>query len=250
MVLAYGAFRHPVGQPKVSFLADAILNQGEVVVSYKVRVDIAGLIVTQAANAQADLSRQIAAIQAAYAKPNQNVVLYLADGVTPSQNVLMNTDTLGGIRVVRAPSFPEGGTAEYATFRTFSVALEAEVPVVGSNVLWSFREKLSFAGSGGPIWDILQPIVGPGVPQIIKAQSPCQATQKGEAVGYLDYWPQLWNTPKWPAAELQYLRELDQDGPRRIGQSYKEFPSSWTYHFKSVLPLAGTQKPTLWPLNN
>jgi hypothetical protein len=250
MVLAYGSFKHPVGQPKVSFLADAIMNQGEVVVGYKVRVDIMGLIVTQSPNAQADISAQIAAIKAAYSKPNQNVILYLADGVTPSQNVLLANQTLGGIRVTRAPSFPEGGTVEYATIRTFSVALEAEVPAAGPNVLWSFKEKLSFVGSGGPIWDIAQPIAGPGIPQIIKLSSPCQAIQRGEAVGYLDYWGPRWNAPKWPLAELQYLREIDMDGPRRIGQSYKEFPTTWTYHFKSVLPLAGTATATLWPLSN
>jgi hypothetical protein len=247
MVLGYGPHKFPVGIPNVAFTADAVQSEGEVVVGYKSRVDINGMLVSQSANPQADLSQQIAAMQAAFSKPNQNLILYLNDGVTPSQNVLLVNQTLGGIRVIRGPSFPDGGAAEYATKRTFSIALEAELPVVGRNVFLSFKENLQFAG-GGPIWDIAQPIAGPGIPQIIKQSSPFRAVQTGEAVGYLAYWSQLWNAPKWPLAEQQFRRELLQDSPRRIGTSYKQFPTRWTYHFLSVLPLIG--QATVWPLNN
>lgn len=248
MILAYGSFQHPIGQPKVSFVADAIKNEGEVVVAYAARVDIAGMIVSQATNSQSDVDQQIAQIKAAYSKPNQDVVLYLNDG-TPSQNVLRVSDTLGGIRVVKAPSFPDGGGAEYVTYRTFTVGLEAELPVVERSALWSFRESLTFQG-GGRIWKILQPIIGDGIEQTIKQNSPYSATQTGEAVGYLGYWSRMWPGPLWPTSEQGFLREESMEGPRRIGTAYKLFPTRWMYRFESVRPLKGTATPNIWPLAN
>lgn len=249
MVLAYGPFRHPVGQPKVSFVADAIKNEGEVVVAYAARVDIAGMVIGVGSDPQQSIGQQIQQIQQAYATPNKDVVLYLSDGATPSQNVLRVSDTLGGIRVVRSPSFPEGGGAEYATYRTFTVGLEAELPAVGATALWSFRESLTFQG-GGRVWDISQPIFGDGIEQTVKQKSPYTAIQTGEAVGYRDYWSKMWPGPLWPANEQEFLREELMDGPRRIGTAYKLFPTRWTYRFKSVQRLKGTATPNLWPLAN
>jgi hypothetical protein len=246
MVLAIGPYKFPVGAPKVSFLADAILNAGEQVAAYKARVDIVGKLISNAKNPQQDLDQQIGALIDACSIPNQNCVLYLSDGVTPSQNVLLVNQTLGGIRIVRAPSFPDGGAAEYVTQRSFSIALEAELPT-GQATLWSFKEQLAFEG-GGRIWDILQPLQGDGVPQTIKQKSPYRATQTGEAVGYRGYWPNLWPGPKWPNKEQEILRVELQDSPQRIGTSYKLFPTRWTYHFLSVTPLKGTATPSLWPL--
>jgi hypothetical protein len=249
MILAYGSFKHPLGQPKVSFVADAIKNDGEVVVGYTARVDIAGMIIGSGNNPQQSIDQQIQQIKTAYSVPNQDVVLYLSDGVTASQNVIRVQDTLGGIRVVRAPSFPEGGGAEYATYRTFTVGLEAELPAVGPSALWSFRESLAFQG-GGRIWDIAQPIYGDGIEQTIKQNSPYSAVQTGEAVGYRGYWAKMWPGPLWPPREQGFLREESMEGPRRIGTAYKLFPTRWTYRFKSVKPLKGTATPNLWPLAN
>lgn len=248
MILAYGSFKHPIGQPKVSFVADAIKNEGEIVVAHHARVDIAGMIIGTGNNPQQDIDQQIAQISVAYEKQNQDVVLYLNDG-TPSQNVLRVSDTLGGIRIVRPPSFPEGGGAEYATYRTFSIALEAELPAVEATALWSFRESVVFQG-GGRIWDIAQPIFGDGIEQTIKQKSPYSAVQSGEAVGYLDYWSKMWPGPLWPASEQEFVREELMEGPRRIGTAYKLFPTRWTYRFKRVKRLKGTATPNIWPLTN
>lgn len=248
MILSYGSFKHPVGQPKVAFLAEGVKNEGDVVVAYNARVDIVGTIIGAGSNPQGDIDSQIAQIKAAYAKQNQDCILYLNDGTTPSQNVLLVKQTLGGVRVVRPPSFPEGNGAEYATYRTFTVGLEAELPAVSNSALWSFREAVTFQG-GGRVWDILQPIYGLGIEQTIKQSSPYMAIQSGEAVGYQDYWSKMFPGPLWPVKERQFEREELMEGPRRIGTAYKLFPTRWTYRFKSVTPLKGTATPNLWPLN-
>lgn len=250
---SYNGFAHPPGQCSVQFHFDAIENEAKQAIAYKARVDITGMLISQAgstAACQADLSAQIAAIQNAYKDDGGDAILVLDDG-TASPNSVLNEQTLGGVRVIQRPSFPEGGADEYATIRHFTCALEAEVPTVeGQTALQSFEEELTFEGTGGPAYDVIECVQGAPVQQILKQQTAMRCVQSGRAVGYLGYWTQMYADPLFPALEQQQLRVQIPGSPKRIGSGsdakYKFFPTIWRYTFKSPTPITGT--PNRWPI--
>jgi len=241
---SYNGLAHPPGTVGVKVHFDAVLNEGEQIVSYMARADIDGLLISQSGS-QADLTAQIEALQAAYVNGG-DLLLTLNDGsIAPTS--IINGLTLGGTRVVRAPSFPDGSGAEYVTKRRFIAAIEAEVPTLdGNTALWSFEESLSYQGTGGPATDVIETVQGDPVPQTLRQRTAVTAVQAGRAVGYLDYWLQLYSFPTWPSIEQQQFRVQEMLSAKRIGSSYKFFPTIWRYTFKSATPLSGS--PNAWPL--
>lgn len=242
MLLAYGDFRHPLGQPAIVISRRTRFSDAGTPLAVVERWEINGLL--QAAS-PAEMSERIDALEAAYASGGQDLVLYLPDGSTASSHRLVNSQTLGGVRVVRPPNYPQGRGSEYATIRTFTVALEAELPVLPlDTALVSYRETLEFRG-GGPRFGHLEPLVGLPIKQVLRRHTIFRATQRGEAVGWVAY-----PTPPlalWPAALVE-SGTLRATSPRRRGSgealAYTDFPITWSYQFESALPLYGT--PNVW----
>lgn len=250
--VSYNGFAHPAGTTDCAVRFDAVLNEGEQIVAYKARADIKGLVISQAGNAadsQAQLTAQIKAIQQAYVNGG-DLVLFLNDG-SRSPSSILNSQTLGGTRVVSAPSFPELRGAQWVTYLDWTAAIEAEVPTIqGGTALWSFEEAVIFQGTGGPATDVIECVQGPPVPQTLRQRTAMGAVQEGRAVGYLAYAQPLFQFPIWPAFEQQQFRMLYMGSPRRTGSGfntqYKHFPTTWRYTFKSAVPLVGA--PHVWPV--
>jgi hypothetical protein len=242
MILAYGDYRHPLGQPAITIWRRTLLSAANTPLAVSERWEIAGLL--QAATVQ-EMSEKIDALEAAYSEDGRDLVLYLPDGTTASSHYLASSQTLGGVRVVRPPSYPEGRGAQYATVRTFLVTLEAEVPVTSpETALVSFRETLELTG-GGPRYGHLEPLVGWPIKQLLRRHTVFRALQRGEAVGWLAY-PAA-PPPLWPAALVE-AGTSQAGSPRRRGLgaalAYTDFPISWSYKFESAGPLIGG--PNVW----
>lgn len=242
MFLAYGDYRHPLGQPAIVISRRTLFSAANTPLAVVERWEINGLL---QAGSPAEMSQKITALEAAYAYGGGDLVLYLPNGTTASSHCLINAETLGGVRVARPPSYPQGHGAEYATIRTFSVALEAELPVLPlDTALVSYRETLEFKG-GGPRFGHLEPLIGLPIKQLLKRNTIFRATQRGEAVGWVAY-----PTPPlalWPAALVE-AGTLHMASPRRRGAgealAYTDFPISWSYQFEAALPLSGA--PNVW----
>ena len=241
MLLSYGDYRHPLGQPAIVISRQTLFSAANTPLAVRERWEISGLL--QAGSSE-EMSEKIDSLEAAYATGGKDLVLYLPDGSTASSHRLVNSETLGGVRVVRPPSYPQGRGAEYATIRTFAVALEADLPVSLETALVSYRETLEFRG-GGPRFGHLEPLVGLPIKQLLRRHTIFRATQRGEAVGWLAY-----PTPPlalWPAALVE-AGTVQLASPRRRGSgpalAYTDFPISWSYQFESALPLLG--RPSAW----
>jgi hypothetical protein len=205
------------------------------------RWDIQGRL--QAAD-QATLSAAITALETAYSVPGQDVGFYFDDGA-PTTHLIRSADTIGGVRVVVPPGYPQGKGAEYSTFRGYAIALEAELADDRAGLL-NWHETLGFKG-GGPQFGFLEPINGLPQKQLLKQFTTFRATQSGEAVGYLGYPSPA--APIWPEAEHINQREIRYELPRRSGPpasaSYTQFKVTWSYTFEDAGPLVGS--PTPWP---
>lgn len=246
--VSYNGFAHPQGSVDCAVKFDAVLNEGEQIVAYKARADIIGTLISQAGS-QANLTAQIKAIQQAYVNGG-DLVLTLNDGSRAPSSIL-NSQTLGGTRVVSAPSFPELKNAQWVTYLRWTATIEAELPtILGGTALWSFEESVTFQGTGGPAFDVIECVQGAPVPQMIAQRTAMGAVQEGRSVGYLGYAQPLYQFPLWPAIEQQQFRMLHMGSPLRTGSGfntqYKKFPTMWRYTFKSPTPFGGA--PHVWPV--
>jgi hypothetical protein len=241
MYLKYGTYQHAAGEASVVISKQGIFSEAGLPRGIRERWDIQGRL--QAAS-QAALTAAINALSAAYAVQGLNVGFYFDDG-SPTSHQITSANTNGGVRVVVPPSFPEGKGAEYSTFRTYSLAIEAEWLDPAATLI-GWNERLQFSG-GGPQFAFLQPINGSPLKQLLRQQTPYRATQSGEATGCYSYpTPAL---PLWPDAEHIHQRALHYDLPKRMGPpgsaTYTQYKVTWSYHFESATPLVGL--PTSWP---
>lgn len=241
MYLKYGNYQHAANEASLVISKETVFSEAGTARGLRERWHIQGRL--QAAE-QAALTAAIGALQAAYAIQAQDVGFYFDDG-QPTSHRIVSAATNGGVRVISPPSFPQGQGAEYSTFRTYAIALEAEWLDTQASLL-SWHETIRFSG-GGPQFGHLEPINGQPVKQLLKQATTFEATQSGEAVGYLAYpVPAL---PIWPQAEHVNRREIRYDLPRRTGPpssaTYTQFKVSWSYFFEDAGPLVGL--PTAWP---
>lgn len=243
MRVRFGGFTHPAAECAVTIAKRRNYGPGGQARSQTEQWTINGIL---QADTQAAVDAAQAAVMAAYSVDDQDCVLLLNDG-TASANRLDTGRALGGVRVVEPPSFPEGGerSAEFSTYRTFRVVVEAEYLNFDLNVL-AWVETLSFTG-GGPRDLHLQPLRGLPQKQRVAESTPFQVVQRGEAIGLTRYpTPPL---PLWPADEKIDLRQVETQHPKRYGPvgkpTYVEWPVRWQYTFESAIPMFGDPSP--WP---
>lgn len=254
----YNGYPHPPCD--VGFRFDAVTNAAEAVVAYKARIDISGLLITQLGGGagQADLSQQIEALEQAYSAPGGDAIFKLNDG-SISPNSILNSETMGGIRVIQAPSFPTTKNAELVTMRTFTAVLEAMIPTVyGNTALWHYSDSIEYIGTGGKSREVVDVVQGKPVPQTTRQYHAMLAVQSGQAVGYRSRWAGSGDVPfcgarAFPNLEQEQLRFFHKGSPERIGSgastTYIKWPTSWRYTYKSENPINTSQEPTLWPAN-
>jgi hypothetical protein len=232
MILKYGPYVHDPNECAVVIAKRAVFSPRGDREFVRETWFITG--VKQAAS-QSALTAALADLRAAYNVNGLDAGLYLADGATLTDHALPSGETLGGVRVVRI-DFPRGDGAEYSTFRTYRITLEADFPDAGGMLL-EYAEALQFEGTGGPRRIFLEVLEGLPSEQIGAQCTPCRATQQGRAVGFGTY--PVPPPPIWPMAELPDRRRITLGAPERIAGQFARFPVEWHYAFESIVPLSG-----------
>lgn len=203
---------------------------------------------------QAAVTTAIDALKAAYAQDGGNIGVYLDDGTTLTSHYINSADTTSGVMITQEPSFPDGKGAQYSTFRTYTIALEAEYneedlddsdQFPEDTLVWT--ESVSIIGSGGPRNVVIPIQQGRPRIQTVYPATPVRCTQSGNAVGRSGY-PAV-PPPLFPAWEDSESRQISRDSPKREGPigapRFTEWPINWSYSFTSPAPLAG--RPRLGP---
>lgn len=244
MILKFGTYSHADGECKLSIQKDTVRAQSGIPVSTVVRWEIEGLLIPTAgaSDTVADLTTKILALEAAYKQIGVDALLLTAGG-SATAHALRSAGSVGGVQVVKPPSFPSGEQAEYATYRRYTVGLEAEYLIgdgtgggngsEGADVM-NWQETITISG-GLPLYAWTRPIFGIPERQIARQHTTYTATQSGSAVGYSRLPdPPL---PLWPAALVS--RSVGNSSPQAKGSGYVEYPISWTYQFESAEKLIG-----------
>ncbi len=241
MFLKYGTYTHAAGEVSL-----AISRKGDFVAGlekgYTERWDIRGRLQiadtgTTAGN-QAAMTAAIAALQVGYSIQGQDLIL-CTDGGAASIHALVSAQTVGGVRIVERPSFPQGRGAEYSTFRNYAIAAEASYVNTALGIL-EFRETISFSG-GGPKFVLLETLTGYPQKQNVRQRTPFRVVQQGQATGLLGY--PIAPGPLAPGDVHQDQTEVRLIGPDFLGpvgqRAYTGFRTTWSYHMESANPIAG-----------
>lgn len=228
MYLQYGNYRHTPNECTISISRRSLLTEQKIMYAYIETWQIIGRL--QSTDVES-VTAAIQALAAGYAIPYQDLGLFKDDG-TPTDHMLTNADSNGGVLVVSPPMFPEGRNAEYSTFRNYSITLEAEYPYIGMGRLLSWAETLSFRGTAGRLWGYLPTINGEPERQLFREQTSMHVTQAGQATG-LDAYP-LPAGPIWPSLEHEEQRTIILELPATRSRLRTV---TWNYVFESAAPL-------------
>jgi len=239
MFLQYGSYVHDTNEASVTISRVALFNEAGLRHGYLETWRIRGIL--QEAD-QDTLTISINALKAAYLIQDRNIGLFFDSGAATA-HVMLSSQTLGGVRVIEGPSFPVGEGAEYSTFRSYEITVEAEFRSLTIGLL-AWTESIVFGG-GGTRFVMQQPLQGMPVRQLVAEATPYTAQQTGSAIGQFTY--PVPSAPIWPADEHRDQRRIERGQPRRHGNGYAEYPISWSYSFEAAAPLIGL--PRLWPSN-
>jgi hypothetical protein len=239
-IFKYGNYAHQPGEVTIAVTKRAVNSPRGLKSLIRQTFTVAGVLLSSDGT-PATLTTQMNALGNAYGvNPNtgqvtgaadfQNAILYLGDGVTPTEHQMYSGNSLSGTRVTSF-SWLNGNNAEYVSFRSYSLTIEADFADPTQNLL-DFSETLAVEGDGGPrvIW--IESLDGEPQPQLSSAATTMRATQSGSATGAFQY-PNI-PGPLYPDSELSPLRKLKIGPVKRVGQSLYEFPVSWSYSFEDV----------------
>lgn len=193
---------------------------------------------------QLSLSLAMKALEAAYSRDGF-IAVFVDNSGNNSAHRLGEAGSRNGCRVVGGVNWGWSNGAEYTTFRSYSIQLEADYDNPFANI-WLFEESISRKGTTGPrvVW---KPCLnGEAQRQITFAQTTMKVVQKGAIIGMYQYVAPP--PPLWPAAALPELEESEQHSPKRYGPIgapyYREYATSYAYYFESNVPLFGI--PNRW----
>lgn len=231
MIFKYGNYTHAINEVALTIEKRALTSNAGQRIGLRSVWKLNGIL--HAADQQG-VTTAVNQLTAAYDIDGQSAGLYLDDGVTATSHVLNNEEVLGGIRV-SSIRFPTSEGAEYSTYRSYEITLEADFPDT-QNDLIEFHETINFTG-GGPKFIYLQTLSGLPQKQIIAQSTPFEVIQAGTAAARTGY-PTV-PVPLWPAAEHIDERVIVYKGPQSTDGLSQTFQVDWTYKFESSAAMSG-----------
>lgn len=240
MIFKYGSYSHDNGECSVRVSVEGIMDKFNRRMGDRIEYTILGIksVATESdpAVTQANLTAALAALTAAYNVDYQDFGLYLENGSTMSRHVVANSETFGGVKVVRGPTFltPEwGGRAEYLNSRMYFIVLRCEIRV--GEGLWSWDQKLTIRGNGAPLWRYSPRMVGDPEPQTLQTSTSFFYVQEGTAVGRKEY--PVPEDPLFPGITHGEQQLIVYESPKDIvvGSDPEMFATSWRYVMEATV---------------
>lgn len=230
--LTYGPYTHQPGECKIDITRSAGVSSQGTIATVLHTWNIAGRL---QGDSVAAVNQLVAELQRGYATHGLDVAL------VGTNLGIKSADTLGGIRVVTPPYFPDGGNAEGSTFRSYQIVLEAEIPTgdPAAEVL-EWQQSITFTG-GGPRFVFLPNLNGLPTKQMVQQATTFRASQIGSAKGLSGY--PVPPPPIWVYALHQDTCPVTVGAPTLYGtgsgRQLKDFVITWDYEYEDSAPLIG-----------
>jgi hypothetical protein len=238
MIFTYGGYSHDDGECLVRVSVDAIMDKFMRRMGEQIEYTIIGIKKVNDAGSpeatQAALTAALYALTDAYNVDYQDFGLYQSGGGA-TRHVVLNDETFGGVKVVKPPTFmnPQwGGRTEYLNSRMYYIVLRAEIRV--GEGLYSWDQKLTIKGTGGPKWRYSPREVGDPEAQTLQTATSFWYIQEGTAVGRKEYVAP--DDPLFPGIEHGEDRIVVYESPKDIvyDSDPEMFVTSWRYMMEAT----------------
>lgn len=180
-------------------------------------------------NSQANITAALSSLEAAYNTSHQDLILYLADGSTPTQHKLLNSECFGGTNCTGFGYIdgPWKMRTEYANRRTFWASVRGERRV--GTGLYAWKESMTVKGTGGPKWRFMPQLLGVPIAQTLQTDTTYYYVQEGMAIGREAYIAPP--GPVYPGIEHLEMREVRYITPKdiRYPNNYELWTTTWRY---------------------
>lgn len=212
MNISYNGYLHDPAECEIEQITSIARNPDGGVDYKTVTTTITGKIYT----VLGDIDAKIRAMMLAYSVDGGNFICALPNGQDTVHSIY-DSQTMDGVRVVQPPSFPVGGGAEYSSFRTYQIVLEARFQVANSPEVISFTETVTYRG-GGPRVILIETINGPPVRQVTNQMSVATCIQSGQIVTSTRY-SSIIPPPIYPQFIIPTETEISRTSPTVIRKS-------------------------------
>lgn len=230
--LKYGTHTHDIAEASVVINRRNTFAQSNKRTGYIESWSIDGFL---QADDQAGIGADIQTLKEAYSTDNKTAVLLFEDG-TETKHKLDTNDSISGVRV-QLFDFPEGDGAEYSTFRSYRILIDAEF-ATDAGILW-LHESLMFTG-GKHKFLHKQTLTGFAQKQIVAQNIPHRVVQSGFVIGHF-FWPAA-QPPLFPQNLKNEDSSVKRAGPEKIyanRQKSTHFRTEWNYVFESISAMNG-----------
>jgi hypothetical protein len=222
----YGTFEHDQNTVALRITLVSLFDRFRRRMGESIRYDVVGVI---KGTSQSDLTSKLTALELAYKDDYKDWTLFLDDGTTPTVHAIESADTFGGTKVLSGISYLKGpwtGRPEYANQRSFAVSLGCEKRV--GEGYFSWKERLTIRGTGGPRWVYSPNIANDPQSQTLQAATAFLFIQEGVLVSREDYYAP--NDPIYPLIEHEEQREITYETADDIVVGGQEmFKTHWRY---------------------
>jgi hypothetical protein len=186
------------------------------------------------ADSQAAITSALSGLETAYNTSHQDLKLFLSDGTTETQHVLLNDDCFGGTNCTGFGYIdgPWKMRCEYANRRTFWASVRGERRVGTGQYAW--KESVTIKGTGGQKWRYMPRLIGVPLAQILQTDTPFYYVQEGMAIGRETYIAPP--GPLYPGIEHEEMREIRYFTPKDMRIDYKNemFTTTWRYFMEAT----------------
>jgi hypothetical protein len=226
VIFQYGSYQHQQNSVAIRVTRISTFDKFRRRMGAMQRWDIVGVV---RGTSQSDLTSKLSALEAAYNDDYQDWTLFLDNGSTPTVHTVTSYDAFGGNKVLSGINYlngPWSGRPEYANQRTFTVSLGTENRV--GTGYYSWKERLTIRGTGGPRWRMSPSIDAVPLIQILQTYTSFHLVQEGTLIGREDWYPP--NTVLLAGNEHQEMREITYETADDIVIGGQEmFRTSWRY---------------------
>jgi hypothetical protein len=238
MRLLYGPYPHNLNECGIAFSKQPEFSPSGIEIGVRHTWDITGqLILPENAESIVPFAQ---ALENAYTYHGQDA--YLLDDNDGIVRSLRSADAIGGVRIVRKPSFPEFNGGQWANCLSYGITLEAVFPSsdLGAGLL-DFQETVSIQGNGQGRWIYLEVLNGPPVRQQITQATTVKVTQSGSAVGYLG--APFEPAPLFPQAVHWEQSSVQRGSPKRTGSGSNAWDTGFTVSWNYVMEITYDPSP-------
>lgn len=240
MILRFGTVERPVYENGIAIDRTALIDGKGEPYAYQVKLGVNVRLVKTSSNS---LDDQIAEIEQLYQQQDVTALSILYDDGSPTIHSWPSQDRgiIGDVRVSKPLSYLKFTNGEHVSYRSATIEFELiESWFRERDKIIEFSETIEGEG-GGTLFGYLQPNEGPPVRQRLRTNNLWRGTQSGRVVRFGSYGNIP--SPLFPNA-LVGAPQIRRESPRRIGNDYILFPTSYTYRFES--PVALSSAPTTW----